>query len=195
MSSENVSTRTRILNSAWRLLESGTASAVRISDIAKEAGISRQALYLHFPNRADLLVAVTRHIDKVKDVEARLAASRAAASGPERLEAFISAWGAYIPEIYGVGKALMAMQESDAEARDAWADRMRALREGCAVAVAALERDALLAPDLTAGTATDLLWTLLSVRNWEQLTLQCGWSQDRYVSEMTALARKALIRQ
>ena len=76
MSSENPSTRTRILDTAWRLLEDG--APVRMSDIAKAVGISRQALYLHFPSRAELLIAVTRHLDDVHDVDARMAATRAA---------------------------------------------------------------------------------------------------------------------
>ena len=44
------------------------------------------------------------------------------------LDAFIEAWGNYIPEIYGVGRALMAMQETDAEARHAWESRMQLVR-------------------------------------------------------------------
>lgn len=194
MSSENPTTRERILKSAWELLEDGTGSAVRMSDIAKRAGISRQALYLHFPNRADLLVATTRYLDEVNAVDARLAASRGAASGAERLAAFVEAWGNYIPEIYGVAKALMAMQESDAEARAAWADRMQAVRHGCRAAVDALQNDGSLAGDLTPETATDLLWTLLSVRNWEQLRHDCGWSQAQYIATMQRAARQLLIK-
>ena len=137
MSRKNPNTRTRILDAAWTLLESGAARGVRMSDIAKAAGISRQALYLHFPSRAELLVATTRHVDEVKDVDARLAESRAA-TGPARLDAFIAAWGGYIPEVQGVLRALAAVMETDAEARAAYDDRMAAVRHGCAAAVAAL---------------------------------------------------------
>ena len=192
MSSKNPTTRTRILDATWTLLESGS-SKVRMSDIAKAAGISRQAVYLHFPSRADLLVATTRHIDAAKDIDDRLAASRSATSGPERLASFIDAWGTYIPEIYGVGRALMAMQDSDEEARKAWAGRMEALRQGCAAAVAAIAADGALRSDLTQTRATDTLWMLLSVRNWEQLTRESGWSQADYVAAMQDLARRALI--
>ena len=76
MSSENP-TRRKILDTAWKLLEAG-GRPTRMSDFARAAGISRQALYLHFPSRAELLVAVTRHVDQVKDIDARLAESRAA---------------------------------------------------------------------------------------------------------------------
>jgi AcrR family transcriptional regulator len=192
MSSESSDTRVRILNAAWKLLEAGDAHGVRMSDIAKEAGISRQALYLHFPTRAELLVATARHLDEVKNVDERLAASRAA-TGVERLDAFIDAWGNYIPEICGVGKAFMAMQDQDEAAAIAWKDRMQAVREGCEAAVAALRKDGLLASDWSARQATDILWTLLSVRNWEQLTSECGWSQRRYVEGMKQIARRVLV--
>ncbi len=192
MSSTPENTRTRILNAAWTLLESGEAKT-RMSDFAKRAGISRQALYLHFPSRAELLIALTRHVDAVKGIDDRLAASRAATTGRDRLDAFVAAWGNYIPDIYGVGRALMAMQDSDPEAAAAWDNRMQAVREGCAAAVAALQADGALTPDLTPEQATDLLWTLLSVRGWEQLVRACGWPQDRYVTVMTETARRALM--
>lgn len=192
-SSPPADTRTRILQETWRLLEQGAGKPVRMSDIAKAAGISRQALYLHFPGRTDLLVATTRYLDEVKDVDARLAASRAATRGLDRLDAFVAAWSDYIPEIAGVGRALIAMRDSDAEARAAWDGRMQALREGCAAAVAALARDGDLLPALTEDEATDLLWTLLALHNWEQLVRGCGWSQARFVGTMQRLARQALV--
>jgi len=164
-----------------------------MSDIAKAAGISRQALYLHFPTRAELLVAATRHIDSVKNVDARLAASRAATSGRERLVAFISAWCGYIPEIHGVSVALRALRASDAEAAAAWDNRMQAVRHGCAAAVRALAADKMLRPDLNEKAATDLLWTLLSVENWEHLVRDCGWSQSDYESLIKRLAGAALL--
>lgn len=191
MSSENP-TRRKILDAAWKLLEAGQAPS-RMSDIARAAGISRQALYLHFPSRAELLVAVTRHVDAVKDVDGRLAESRAAASGEARLAAFVSAWGNYIPEIRGVSRALMAMQESDAEARAAWEGRMEAVRQGCAAAVAALARDGRLAEGLSQERATDLLWALLSVETWVRLCETCGWPQEDYISEMQRGARRILL--
>ena len=192
MSSDSSDTRTRILDCTWNLLESGD-KVVRMSDIAKAAGISRQALYLHFPTRAELLVAATRHIDSVKNVDARLAASRAATSGRERLVAFISAWCGYIPEIHGVSVALRALRASDAEAAAAWDNRMQAVRHGCAAAVRALAADKMLRPDLNEKAATDLLWTLLSVENWEHLVRDCGWSQSDYESLIKRLAGAALL--
>lgn len=174
-------------------MEERLGQNVRMSDIASEAGISRQALYLHFANRADLLIATTLYIDDVKGIDERLASSRSAVSGAERLDAFIEAWGSYIAEIYGVARALLAVQDTDADAAEAWSRRMQAVREGCQAAIAALESENALSGDWTGEKATDLLWTMLSVRNWEMLTQECGWTTAEFVERLQRQARRSFV--
>jgi hypothetical protein len=41
--------------------------------------------------------------------------------------------------------------------------------------------------------AVDLMWTMLSIRNWELLIIECGWSQERYVGQMQELLKRALV--
>ncbi|MHA6262671.1 TetR/AcrR family transcriptional regulator [Arenibacterium sp. CAU 1754] len=193
MSSDLPDTRHRILTAALDLLENAPGSGVRMSDIAKRAGVSRQAVYLHFPTRADLLVAATRHVDEIMNIDACMDVSRAATTGVGRLQAFVEAWANYIPHIHGVARALLAMKDTDEAAATAWNDRMQAVREGCAAAVAALIRDEQLTPAFAEREATDVLWMLLSVRNWEHLTQDCGWSQEQYVQATKTLALRALL--
>lgn len=85
---------------------------------------------------------------------------------------YTNVWGNYIPEIYNIARALLAMQDSDEEAAQAWSDRMQAMLHGCNAAIRALKDEQLLLPDYSQKQVTDILWTILSVRNWEQLTLQ-----------------------
>jgi len=193
MSSDNIETRTRILQATVRMLEEQGGRGVRMGDIAKAAGISRQAVYLHFASRAELLVAATRHLDEVLDVDRRLAPSRAATSGAERLALYIDSWGHYIPEIYAVAKALLLAQDTDDAAAAAWNDRMQAMREGCRAAIEALHSDGKLAPEWTSERATDVLWTMLQVPNWENLTIECGWSTQQYIRWMKTVARRTFI--
>ena len=195
MSRNPAETREKILSCTLDLLEGGSPSHVRMSDIAKAAGVSRQAVYLHFPSRAELLIAATLLHDERKGWAERLAASRAAKTGRERLDAFVEAWADYIPEIFGVAKAFLAMIDTDEEAARAWTKRMQDMREGCEAAVKALKKDGDLADGMTVKTATDLLWTLLSVRNWEQLTRDCGWSQRDYKKHITEAARRLLVKE
>lgn len=193
MSSAKIETREKILRAAWKLLEAEQAKGVRMRDIAEAAGISRQAVYLHFPTRSDLLIATTRYIDEVFDVDGRLQASRRAKSAIARLDAFVEAWGNYIPQIFGVAKALLALRDSDEAAAEAWADRMQALRHGCRAAVQALKDDGELSSEMSPKMATDCLWAMLSVSQWELLIKDCGWPQERYVDTMKFLARRLLV--
>ncbi len=192
MPSKTENTRARILQASLDLLEKSAGKGVRISDIAKRAGLTRQAIYLHFASRADLLIATTHYLDDIKRVDARLAKSRAARTGLERLDAFIEAWGGYIPEIYGVAKALIAMDDGDA--KETWGQRMQDMREGCRAAVDALIADNALRPALDAEMATDIVWALLSVQNWERWTLECGWSQAKYIKNLKWMATRLIVK-
>lgn len=66
---------------------------------------------------------------------------------------------------------------------------MQAIRHGCEAAIAALVADNTLTPGQSLDQATDILWTILSIRNWEQLTSEYGWTQEEYVERTQALAR------
>ena len=191
MSRKTEQTRERILNSTVELLLGGKPSDVRMADIAKRAGITRQALYLHFPNRANLLIAATQHVDQSKNIDARLAPSRAAEGGVERLELFIDAWGNYIPEVFGIARGLISVYDSDEAAAAAWDDRLAAIRHGCEAAVKALRKDDRL--KLGPKEATDVLCGLLSVELWEYWVQKCGWSQGKYIAQVKSLANEALV--
>ncbi len=190
MSRYQTSTRHRILSATLQLLEEGAKT--RMSDIARAAGISRQALYLHFETRADLLVETTRYLDELNDSDAMLAESRAAETGIARLDAYIDAWGGYIPKVYRVAKPIMQMADTDDAAKLAWDERMGAMRHGCAAAVNALARDGRLRSEFDTDTATDILWALLSVPTWAALTQDCGWPQEDYIVRQKMMAKRLL---
>ncbi len=193
MSSDNTETRTKILDTTVRMLEEHGGRGVRMGDIARATGISRQAVYLHFASRTELLVAATRYLDEKLDVDRRLAPSREATSGVERLALYIESWAHYIPEIYGVAKALILAQDTDEAAAAAWDDRMQAMRDGCRAAIEALHSDGTLASQWTTKKATDALWTMLLVPNWENLTVKCGWSTRQYIRWMTIAAQRTFV--
>ena len=119
--------------------------------------------------------------------------SRTAESGVERLDAYIEAWASYLPELHGAARALLAMHETDEDAAQAWDQRMQDMREGCAAAIDALAGDGKLSADHSAEEATDILWMMLQVRNWELLTTGCGWTQERYVGNLKSMARRLFV--
>ncbi len=187
-------TRARILAEAWRLMEERRGNDVTVGDVAHAAGVSRQAVYLHFPSRAALLIATVRYVDELKGCDERLAQFSTATQGVEALEAFVDFWGNYIPEIYGLAKALLAVRDTDQDAAAAWADRMEALRTGGQCVVTALERDGMLAPGMNVDEASDLLWALLSIDVWEGLTIDRGWSTSQYIRWMKVVLTRAFVK-
>lgn len=194
MSSVQTDTRERILRETWRLMEERRGEGVRMSDIAKAAGISRQALYLHFRSRTELMIATTHYLDQVRGLEERLRQGQQAITGVEAFETYLEIWGNYIPEVYGLSKALLSARETDPDAAAAWDDRTRMLRENSRKVINCLLRDGVLAPEWSPQAASDLLWSLMSVQTWENLTIACGWSHDEYVQRMKALLKQVLVR-
>ena len=59
MSSDNPTTRTRILDATRDLLDSQPGDGGAHVRYCEAGGVSRQALYLHFPNRTELFIATT----------------------------------------------------------------------------------------------------------------------------------------
>lgn len=194
MSSKESETRKKILAETWRLMVEGRGHEVRMTDIAKAAGISRQAVYLHFSTRTELMVATTHYVDEVRGLDERLSRYEAAATGIEILEEYVEFWGNYIPEIYGLAKSLIAVYETDEAAAAAWDDRMNAVRSGCRNTIDALVRDEMLASDWSRDEAIDFFWTMLSVNNWELLTKVCGWSRNQYIERIKTLLKQTLVK-
>lgn len=188
-------TRQKILAAAWKLLESDGGQRTRIADIAREAGVSRQAVYLHFPNRAELLIATTQYIDDVEDVAGRLLAVQQAEGGVPRLSAFVRAWGNYIPVIHAVASTLLLLKDTDSDAASAWADRMQMLKGICGSIVEELDKEKKLTKELTTNEATDLMWSLVSVHFWELLTIDRGVGQKRYLELLEKMLRDVLLKK
>jgi AcrR family transcriptional regulator len=188
-------TRDSILEATRRLMEERRGRGIRRRDIADAVGISRQAVHDHFGSRAKVLVATTHYVDESGGLRERQRRFQAATGGVERLEAYVEFWGNYAPEVYGMARALLAARETDEAAAAAWDDRMGAVRESCRITIEALIRDGMLAPEWSCEEAIDLMWTMLSIRNWEQLTIECGWSTGQYVGRMQKLLKRALVRR
>ncbi len=193
MSRENNETRKKILQATVDSLSESGGEGVRMGDIAKTAGVSRQAVYLHFASRTELLVSATRFLDEKLDLEGRLEFVRTAGSARERLERYVHFWGDYIPNIYGIAKALMVARNTDEAADVAWDDRMSALKSGCQAVVEALVAEQALAPKWNRETATEAFWSMLLVPVWENLTLKCGWTTKQYQERVTLMASNSFV--
>ncbi len=193
MSSEKNDTREKILTACWQLTEANLGKGVRMSDIAKTAGVSRQALYLHFENRADLLIATTRFIDEKQNITERLEPYRQAQTGRDKLRELVVFWANQMEIIQGMARALLALRATDSEANAAWQERMEALREEIRQTFDQIEREADLAPGWTVDSATNLLWSAMSFQGWEQLKQAPDFSTEAYIADMWWLAKRGFL--
>ena len=172
-------TRARILDTAWGLVQERGIGAVTVADIAAATGVSRQLLYVHFENRAGLLVAMARRHDVRSGFAGRAAEARSLPP-VAALERLLRLWFAYVPEILPVARALEAAATNGDEGGVAWRDRMGDLREMFAAAVERVDGDGRLAEGWTVPSATDWVWARAQPATFQHLVVDRAWPADDY---------------
>ena len=193
MSSRRRQTRIRILESARRLLMERGYHGVGLGEVARDAGVSRQAVYLHFKSKADLLVATAQYIDERVGVQEILRPVEEAQTALEALDAGIAAYGAIEPQIYDVASVIYSARRSDEAAETAWQDRMAFRRENIRRGIERLQKEGLLANGWTVDKAADFAWALLSVHTYEYLVVERRWPIEEFVRRLQMVLRGVLV--
>jgi AcrR family transcriptional regulator len=135
-------------------------------------------LYLHFGNRATLLVETARRYDRASGFLQRIGATRRL-DPVEALEAYIRTWFGYIPEVVTVARALLAAEAAGEDGAEAWRDRMGALRWGVELAVQRVADADCLAEGWTVDSASDWVWSRIHFTTWYHLAIERGWDHAR----------------
>ena len=193
MSSDDLDTRTRILETTWQLLEEHQGQGVKMSDIARAVGISRQAVYLHFASRTELMIATMNYVDEVKGLYERLNQLQSVKSGVGLLDKLIEIWGKYIPEIYGLAKAMLMTKDTDEAMGAAWNNSMGCLRDVCQQSINMLAQEDKLVAAWSIEEATDMFVTIVSISGWEQLVKECNWSNEQYINSIKTLLVRTFV--
>lgn len=161
-------TKTEILDAAWDMI-AAQGAAVSLAAIAKEVGITRQSIYVHFGSRAGLLLALVRRADVRysiwKDFET--ACSEPVAS--DRLGAVLAAWLAFVPKIHPVATDLIRLRATDKDCAAAWKDRMDELYRFFLKVTTSFAKEGVLASGWDNESAADFLWSAVSVQAWDLL--------------------------
>ncbi len=186
-------TRDRILTAAWELVAERGAR-IKLADVAERASVSRQALYLHFGDRAGLLVALVNHMDESLDLGESLARVHAAPDGRSLLEAAMRLNTSFWAQVLPVAQVLEAAQHDDDALGAAWRDRMQFRYATFRHMIEALADRGELAHDWTIDDAAASLYAVAHFDTWRELVTELGWSDDHYVDSMTRLLRRALLR-
>ncbi|HMQ05073.1 MAG TPA: helix-turn-helix domain-containing protein [Pyrinomonadaceae bacterium] len=186
-------TSNTILSTAERLFNERGGPIVSMKDISEAAGISRQAVYLHFASRTSLISATLCFIDDASRNGDEFRHLREAQTGPEILYAFVEYWGNYVPKVYGAAKALMALRDKDEAAATVWEERMESFRNGCRRTIETIEHEGRLSPQWTVDEGVDLMSTMLSIESWERLTIERSWTTEEYVVRVNRALRQILL--
>jgi AcrR family transcriptional regulator len=185
-------TRDRILEGTLKLLRAGRGADISMAQVAKAAGISRQAVYLHFSDRAALFVAVARYVDAHRGIEQELETVWNAPDIHAFLHAAAAVGARQNPKVWPIARLIDAIRRNDASAEKAWQDRLHSRLLGARRAIQRLKNDGVLRPGLSVETATDLFWSIVSLRTWEDLVIERGWSAERYTREIREMLLRTL---
>ncbi len=169
-------TQAEILDAAWDLVSKQGADA-KVSEIARAAGISRQAVYVHFGSRGGLLMALVKRADERFQISEAFDDALALQDPRARLAGVLSAWLAFVPRIYPVAKDLIRLRDTDPESAAAWADRMHELRQRLLTLTTSLRKDGALNRAWTPEKASHFFWAQTSVQAWGLLRFECGWTE------------------
>ncbi|HUQ05916.1 MAG TPA: TetR/AcrR family transcriptional regulator [Kofleriaceae bacterium] len=191
MSSKRERTRLTILQAAWDRLSKPDDPA-RLEDIAADADVTRQSVYLHFGSRTGLLIALVDHMDEVLELNKRIAELRALTDPVVAFEQTLRLMATYEPKIHGVAMALFRLAPTDADAAAALDDRMKLRLRGVTDVLRAVEEQGKLSPDWTAKQAAEACWEAGHPASYELLVVERGWSVKTYERWLWHLGRSLL---
>ena len=172
-------TRTRILDAAWDAVLAHGVEALTLSAVADSASVSRQAVYLHFRNRAGLLIAMARHQDTASGFAERVAETTAL-EPRDAFDALLRAWFDYLPQILPAARALEAAAITGDDGAAAFDDRMQEWRKVIRSALRRVAGEQQLAPGWSTDAAADWVWSRVHPSTWERLVTERGWSRRRF---------------
>ncbi len=187
-------TRDRILAGAWSLARERGSVDFTLAEVGRLAGVSRQAVYLHFANRAALLTEMARRADHASGFVSRLAASRTLPPR-EGLAEVLRLWFGHLPEILPIARALEAAAMTGQDGSAAYADRMADWRETLRISMAALAAAGELRAGWTVDAAADWAWVQTHPRAYDHLVTDRGWPPDRAAEQVTGSLLGELVRR
>ncbi len=192
-SGNSEATRRALVDATRELLETQGATHAGLAKIAAHAGYSRQAVYRHFGSRAGLLKAALADIDERGGAEASVREALNAADAAAVLDGLVAWWAEYVAGFAGVARSVYAGRATDRALAAAWEDRMDALLGVCRLVVDRCAEEGRLRAGLEPVVAAEMLWGILSIPLWDQLTVDRGWSRAEYRERIGSIARGALL--
>jgi AcrR family transcriptional regulator len=193
VSSVEPETKQKILQAARELIEERRGGYVRLSDIGRRAGVSRQAVYLHFSSRFQLLERLADYVDEVEDVDSLIAWVLKAETPAELLDRIPQLHAIHRPKVAAVATALDHALLEEPSLVNVWRSRIEGRRQLAEVAVKRIADAGALAPRWDLEEAIDFVCSIGSFHSWQELTEEHGWSADHYAKVISTTLRESLL--
>ena len=189
----DLSTRERILAAARAIIVASGEEAASMKAIANAAGISRQAVYLHFADRAALLQALVDYVDRNAGFANWRQDVLREREGHLRLRRLAEARCARSGVVKELVRAVEGARHRDSAALQAWRNRFRSNVNWISEhIVGRLAEEGRVHESWNRKDAASLVVVMFSFRAWDDLTHDAGWSAAHYVETLTAAALCAL---
>ena len=134
-----------------------------------------------------------RYVDEQRGLEAELAKIANAPTGVEALLMAVDLQARANPGLKPLVDAVELLRRQDPAMESAWQDRLANRLRGARAIVARMSAEGTLRPGLEEAAAADLLWSVTSLRMWDDLVAQRGWTADQYRDRVGRLLLKALV--
>ncbi len=174
-------TRAQILAAARAMFEELGYYGAGLGAVAKKAGVSRQAIYLHFQSKAELLTALHLHIyatDVVPALERHPITDQV--TGLDALDATIAVDVEVASKVWQIHEALAVARRQHPEVEETLRPREEERYGELLDLGRRLKREGALPPEIRVGTFADMLWGLMNIGTYRNLVIERGWSLDQY---------------
>ncbi len=190
-SRDAATTRIQILDAARALYEVEGYYSVGLDAVAKKAGVSRQAIYLHFSSKAELLRALHERVNEL-DVAPAMERVWAAKSASAALDIWVDVSADAIPRIIGIFNALDTPRRVDPDVEATWQAPAEGHYADCRRLAEWLHREGELSAGMKAAEAADIIWSVTNVKAYESLVVDRSWTPRRWARWTKATLRYAL---
>lgn len=184
----------RILRAAYELLLEESDPSLGMAKIAKRAGVSRQAVYLHFSSRGELMLALVDWTDEYLGLMAQLRELSKIEDSHDRLETALRIGAWFEPQLHDVVVAFEAARHTDEAIRVAWDDRMESRRGVYRRMLEPIAAEEGLRNGVTVERGAEVIWNLSCPTSYQNLVLDCGWTVEEWADWLVAAVKLTLLK-
>jgi AcrR family transcriptional regulator len=178
---------------ARQILEEQGFDALTMSALARRAGISRRAVYLHFESRADVVDALFAYIAETEGLYDSVNRVWAAPDSVAALEEWARHFARYHSKVLPVDRAVHRVHDTDSDAAQHRNKVMVAKTANCRRIAEWLASEGRLAAPWTSSTATDMLLALTTSDVLATLIADRRWSKRQVAERFAALLHNAFV--